>query len=403
MVENIPSEVKSFNKNRNPYFLKMKYEAMRENRYRFFKATAHIFYKDLFKNSPLLKSPNTWLCGDLHFENFGSYKSNDRIAYFNINDFDESCLGPCLIDISRMISSIYIASPSWGINQKEATSLSGLFLDHYFKNLENAQCSVLEKETASGLVKKFLSDVQNRKRKLFLKKRTTRKKGERKILIDNKKTFVISNEEKNEIANAIGSMAKKTTNPEFYEIKDIAFRVAGASSLGLNRYVALVEGKGSPNENYLLDIKETKNSCLENFLKVKQPKWNSQSERVIEIEKLIQSKSPALLHSLNFGNKDYVLRELQPSADKIDHCFLDGNKNSLEEVLRNMANLYAWGNIGCSGRKGAAVSSEFARFAKKSESIRKELLNISVTYAKANDRYFNVYSKAFDKGFFNLA
>ena len=39
-------------------------------------------------------------------------------------------------------------------------------------------------------------------------------------------------------------------------------RIAGTGSLGVGRFVVLVEGKGSPDGNYLLDIKEAKPSAM---------------------------------------------------------------------------------------------------------------------------------------------
>jgi len=36
----------------------------------------------------------------------------------------------------------------------------------------------------------------------------------------------------------------------------VARRIAGTGSLGVERYVLLIEGKGSPDGNYLLDLKQ---------------------------------------------------------------------------------------------------------------------------------------------------
>jgi uncharacterized protein (DUF2252 family) len=45
-------------------------------------------------------------------------------------------------------------------------------------------------------------------------------------------------------------------NPAFYEVLDVARRIAGTASLGIDRYVILIHGKGSPDRNYLLDLKQ---------------------------------------------------------------------------------------------------------------------------------------------------
>lgn len=40
---------------------------------------------------------------------YGSYKGDNRLAYFDLNDFDESTLAPCLWEVSRMVASIFVA------------------------------------------------------------------------------------------------------------------------------------------------------------------------------------------------------------------------------------------------------------------------------------------------------
>ncbi|MFM6271696.1 MAG: DUF2252 family protein, partial [Dolichospermum sp.] len=71
----------------------------------FFRGTCHLFYEDLSENSGMNLAPLTWICGDLHLENFGSYKGNNRLVYFDINDFDEAVIAPCTWEIVRFITS----------------------------------------------------------------------------------------------------------------------------------------------------------------------------------------------------------------------------------------------------------------------------------------------------------
>ncbi len=74
--------------------VQIKYKLMTENMFRFFRGTCHLFYEDLSKTNTIPPAPLTWICGDLHLENFGSYKGDNRLVYFDLNDFDESILAP---------------------------------------------------------------------------------------------------------------------------------------------------------------------------------------------------------------------------------------------------------------------------------------------------------------------
>jgi uncharacterized protein (DUF2252 family) len=400
--KDIALRIRSYNTDRTPQFLQMKYKAMFVDVYRFFRATTHLFYEDLPSNSFLRKAPNVWLCGDLHLENYGSYKGDDRAAYFNINDFDESILGPCLDDVLRMLTSVYIAAGNLGITAGDANNLSGLFVDTYFSKLKEGYIRVLERGTTRGIMKDFLEEVVTRKRKNFLDNRTVKKNGKRKLLIDDKRAAQMGVEEKAEISSAIEKWARKNPGSGFYKVHDVAHRIAGTSSLGLKRYVILVEGNGSPDENYLLELKEARSSCAEKYSKVVQPKWPGEAQRIIEVQRRILSAPPALLNSITMGNRNYVMKELQPQADRIDYGSFKGNTNKLKQVLEDMACIYAWDNLRSSGRQGSAIADDLITFALQEKGIKKELMKYAYQYSKTIHSYHQLFRKAFNKGYFNL-
>jgi uncharacterized protein (DUF2252 family) len=83
--------------------------------------------------------------------------------------------------------------------------------------------------------------------------------------------------------------------PKFFEVLDIGRRIAGTGSLGLERFVILVEGKSTPNGNYVLDIKEAEPSAMAPHLVrlgIKQPTWLDEASRVVSIQKRIQAVDP---------------------------------------------------------------------------------------------------------------
>jgi len=402
MASHIPEKIRAFNKGRIPSLLKLKYKHMREDKYRFLRAIPHLYYEDAMAHSFLHDSPNVWLCGDLHLENLGSYKGDNRVAYFDINDFDECMLGPCLLDISRMLTSIFVASANLNVTKQQAYSLCKSFTDTYFEMLQQGYIRDLEKLTATGAIKQFLKKVQDRKRKAFLKKKTKIKKGKTKIIIDHIHTLPLPEAEKKHVAKSIHQWAKSTGNPKFYKIRDIAFRIAGTSSLGIKRYIVLVEGRGTLGGYFLIDIKEALPSCIEKYMRVPQPKWKSEAERVVEVQKRILSVPPALLSSINIQKKNFVLKELQPTADRIDYTMFHGNVKKLKNMLENMASITAWSNLRSSGRQGSAIADELIYFAKNEKRLKKEVIDFAFNYSKTIEGYYREYCKAYDKGYFKI-
>jgi uncharacterized protein (DUF2252 family) len=99
MKRHIFERIQQFNQGRDPERLQLKYQKMRANAFAFLRGTCHLFYQDWAEanpglTSPLNQAPSVWLCGDLHLENFGSYKGNNRLVYFDIQveaDYREFC------------------------------------------------------------------------------------------------------------------------------------------------------------------------------------------------------------------------------------------------------------------------------------------------------------------------
>jgi uncharacterized protein (DUF2252 family) len=401
MLTHIPERIKEYNKGRIPGSLKLKYREMREDKFRFFRATTNLFFEDISKNKFLFKSPNVWLGGDLHIENFGSYKGDNGLAYFGINDFDECILGPCLLDIIRMCSCIYVAAEKWKITRQQTLYLVELFIDTYFKRLQKGYIRTIERDTARGIMKTFLDQVSHRKRADFIDLITVRKKGKLKFRDNNIRIAQLPKKEKELVKTTIHTWAKHHTHPDFYNVIDVVHRIAGCSSLGMKRYVALVEGNDEAG-NYLLDIKETNKSCLREFVKVKQPAWKSEAERLIEVQQRVLSDPPALLSSIDIDKTNFVLKELQPVADRIDYNMFKGKLKKLKTIIENIASISAWGNLRSGGRQDSAIADDLIAFAQHTGKLKKELIHCASSYSKVITTYHASYIKAYDKGYFKI-
>jgi len=165
-----------FNTGLLPEMLQLKYEAMAENAFRFFRGTCHLFYEDLAVAGPLPLSPLAWICGDLHIENFGSYKGDNKLVYFDLNDFDEALLAPAAYKVVRMVTSIFIAFDNLGIEPAKALKMARLFTKTYSATLAKAKAISIEPRTAKGIVCNFLTAATKTGEKELLKKRTVSKK-----------------------------------------------------------------------------------------------------------------------------------------------------------------------------------------------------------------------------------
>lgn len=377
---NIWHLIRDFHSQRNPAIVAQKYQKMRDNPFSFLRGTAHLFYRDFPFHSPLNQVPQMWICGDLHLENFGTYKGEDRKIYFGINDFDEGALAPCTWDLTRFITSLFVAAEILEIDGQTAKDLAQAFLFSYSDALRSGQIRIVDKDNAQGVILDLLTDLEERKRLDLLTERTKLEGGYRRLKIDGTKMLAIAENESQRIINTIDGWAQTQPEPSFFRVLDIATRIAGTASLGLDRYLILVEGKGSTDRNYLLDLKEQPISALQPYLISPQPQWQNAATRVMKIENLVQSAPPALMAAIEINGKSYLLRELQPTQDKIALKSLKGKLNKLDKLVDTMAKVTAYAHLHGSGKQGANNAQELMDFSNQQD-WQQQAIGYAINYA----------------------
>jgi len=398
---NVIRRIHKANEGRDPERLAMKYAIMRGSAFSFLRGTCHLFYDRLPKGGVFKSAPLAWLCGDLHLENFGSYKGDNRLAYFDINDFDEAALGPLSWDLVRLLTSILIGAGTFGVDRTQARALCAQFIDAYAAALALGKARWVERETAQGMVKELLDRLRERSRAAFLDTRTINKDGRRLFRLDGKKTLPVSDAQRKRVTAFMKRFAKTQPDPAFYKVLDVARRIAGTGSLGVDRYAILVGGKGLPNQNYLLDLKQALPSSVASHRRREQPAWASEAHRVVALQQRMQAVPMAFLHAVMLGRRSYILRALQPLEDRVPLAKSHHDIENLAGVMRVMGQCTAWDHLRSSGRQGSATADELIAFANQ-KSWGRELLAAAKALSSKVEQDWQTYCDAFDAGGFAI-
>ncbi len=392
--------IRKFNRGRDPEQLAMKFSRMRASPFVFLRGSCHLFHQRLPVERVLDAAPRVWVCGDLHLENFGSYKGDNRLAYFDMNDFDEAALAPCTWDVARFLTSVRLGMRELKVEASGIASLCQVFLDSYARELATGKARWVERETSEGLVRELLSAVQARSRPEFLDTRTQRKGNRRMIRVDGHKALPASDAQRQKVTAFMEDFASTQDNPDFFRILDVARRIAGTGSLGVERYVILVRGRGSPDGNFLLDLKQALPSSLMPRLKVRQPEWKSEAHRVVAVQHRVQAVSMAFLQPVMMARHAYILRALQPSEDCVALRHWNGKIARLERVMACMGSAVAWGHLRAGGREGSAIADELIAFGAKSR-WKNKIAQIAEQCADQARRDWMTYAQAYDDGYFS--
>jgi uncharacterized protein (DUF2252 family) len=396
-MPSIPERLKAFNQGRDPQRLAMKYAAMAKDPFAFFRGTCHLFYEDWPKNSPLDATPAAWISGDLHLENFGSYKGDNRLVYFDINDFDEAAKAPAAWDLARILASLWTARKGFQLDKGQAESLSQIFLDAYTAELSLGKARWLERATAEGMIRDLLKSLKNRSRLRLIEERT--EPGGERLRIDGKRTLVADAESQAKVRAILTEVEAVHDKANFFQVLDVARRIAGVGSLGLERYTILVDGRGKTEGHFLLDLKVQPGSSLKPYLHLPQPPWPHEAERVVAVQSRGQAIAPAFAAPVAYAGKSYVLRELMPTSDSLTLQNWNGKLPRLEIVLASMGRLVAWSHLRSASWQGAALLDEWIDFGRH-DSWRPPLLDYAKNYAKQVKADWQEFGEAYKNGEF---
>jgi len=127
--------------------LRFKHQRMAESPFPFFRATFYRWMQLWPEFCPnLAHAPSVLAVGDLHVENFGTWRDIEGRLVWGVNDFDEAAVLPYALDLVRLAASAILAATEGhlALNPKDACAA---ILDGYRESLvEGGRPFVLEEE-----------------------------------------------------------------------------------------------------------------------------------------------------------------------------------------------------------------------------------------------------------------
>jgi uncharacterized protein (DUF2252 family) len=391
------------NAGREPVRLALKLSRMAHDPFTFFRGSCAHFYRQLPEGALFRDAPRVWACGDLHLENLGSYKGDNHQVYFDINDFDEALLAPANWDLVRVLCSVFVAKDVLGLDPLRARVLCALLLQSYTKALSLGTARWIERETAKPPVQDLLIRVRTRDARSLLDARTTGRGRARRIRIDGKKALAASPAQIERVTKGLLARGPLLGDLGPCEVLDVARRIAGTGSLGLERYVVLMRStaKRSDGRAHLLDLKASYAPCAlhADALATLQPPWAHAAERIARVQQRMQAIPMAWLEPLVIGAQPFVLKRLLPSEDRIALASLATKPAQLELLLQNVGQCLAWAQLRSSGRGGADMADALIAYGRRS-AAHKPLLVLAERAAGQVLRDYAVFAAAHRAGAF---
>ena len=356
---------------RDPVRLRLKYAKIQASPFAFLRATPFLYFADSPLPEALATAPRSWLCGDLHLENFGAYRGDNGLVYFDVNDFDEAALGSVGLDLGRMVTSMLVAARESAWPAATWNEAVACYVQTYAQTLASGKPQWIERRTARGPVRRLLRQLARRRQRTLLKARTTGAGAQRRLLKDGGHALPATAEERARVSALFRTLAREDAGFAGFRPIDVARRIAGTSSLGAERYVILIDRAGAADGARLIDLKtEARPASL---LAGAQPgSFRSDAERTVTVQSIVQAIPPTGLSARALGRTHFVMRELQPSEDRMNiERLVDAAE--VRAFAADLGQLTAWMHLRGAGRYGAAGVEELMAFGRRRD-WRKALL-----------------------------
>ena len=337
---------------RVPALLTMKNQLMAASPFGYFRGAVPVMAYDLslMGNTGICNQ----LCGDAHVRNLGVFAAPDGRLVFDINDYDETIVGPFEWDVKRMATSLVLAGRMGGTKDARCQEAAMLFLGRYRSTmaafarmpvLEVARYQVHRLRTVSPVAGILLAaqratpihnllaltEVEGAEKKAArpAKGAKTPKKIEKGVVVE--KAGRIFKTVPPNLKRVTGALAEKVVASlvpyeaslqrerkhflDQYRPVDVAFKVVGTGSVGLRDYCVYMEGNGRQDPLFL-QIKEETESGYAPYIdraigrKAGRRARQHHGRRVVEGERAMQVQSDPFLGWTTMDGRDYLVRQL---------------------------------------------------------------------------------------------
>src|SRR5665213_1948794 len=318
---------------RVPALVTLKYERMALSPFGYFRGAVPVMAYDLslVGNTGILSQ----LCGDAHVRNLGAYAGPDGRLVFDINDFDETIVGPFEWDVKRMATSLILAGREAGVKSMHCRNAAAIFLERYrYCITAFARMPLLEMARYQVHRLKNVSPVQGI---LLMAERAT----PMHTLLELTKVVKAAGQQKSRVFKTMAPVLKRVKGQEAervvaslglyaesllrerrhlfsqYRPVDVGFKVVGTGSVGLRDYCVYMEGNGAKDPLFL-QIKEEVASAYTPYIgHVNGGKGLSnhsrkyhQGRRAVEGERAMQMQSDPFLGWTTIDGREYMVRQL---------------------------------------------------------------------------------------------
>ncbi|MFD3869019.1 DUF2252 domain-containing protein [Streptomyces sp. NPDC058623] len=335
--------VEESNEGRVPELTPIRVGRMAANPFAFLRGAAGLMAHDL-SGGPVT-GVAAQICGDAHAANFGLYGDASGRLVIDLNDFDETVVGPWEWDVKRLATSLVLAGRVAGADEDTCRAAALDAAGAYRRTMRllaklpalDAWNAIADEELVShtdardllGTLERVSAKARNNTSARFAARST-------EIGADGGRCFVdalpvlrrVGDEEAGAVAASLGPYLQTLSGDRLpllarYAIQDVAFRVVGTGSVGTRSYVVLLlDHRGDP---LVLQVKEARPSVLLPYLPglgFDTAVEEHEGRRVVAGQKRMQVVSDIMLGWTTVEGRPFQVRQFRNRKGSVDPAAL---------------------------------------------------------------------------------
>lgn len=400
-------------------------------------ASAFTFYRGaaLIMASDLSRTPATGIevqaCGDAHISNFGLFRSPEGHTVFDINDFDETSVGPWEWDVKRLAASVEICGLDNGLSKKDRKGavlasaqgyreamarFAGMgHLDMWYAHSDVDELAKQFSQRASKQERKAAGKVLAKARRKdsarAMQKLTEVVDGQLRIVSDPPLITplrdlaqsagtgeLIDRVDMEDLVRLVLARYYETLPAATRHIVrqyrgiDIAHKVVGVGSVGTRALIVVMEG-ADKDDPLVLQIKEAQESVLERYCG--KSTFAQHGERVVKGQQALQAVGDLLLGWCRLPGvggtfKDYYVRQLWNGKGSFDLAAMDAKR------LKRLATACGWALAHAHARTGDRFM--ISGYLGTNDAFDRAMAKFARAYAKQNEADYQRFMQALKDG-----
>ncbi|MFF9806760.1 DUF2252 domain-containing protein [Streptomyces coeruleorubidus] len=388
------SAVEESGRGRLPELTPIRVGRMAATPFAFLRGAAGLMAYDLAR-TPMTRI-KAQICGDAHAANFGLYGDARGGLVIDLNDFDETVLGPWEWDVKRLAASLVLAGREAGADEERCRKAAYDAVGAYRRTMRllarlpvlDAWNAIADEELVShtdahdllGTLERVSEKARHNTSGRFAAKSTEATEDGGRRFVD--APPVLRRVPDAEAAAVAASLEEYVgTLPEDrlpllarHAVHDVAFRVVGTGSVGTRSYVVLLlDHRGEP---LVLQVKEARASALVPHLVTAgfdAPVVDHEGRRVVLGQKRMQVVSDILLGWTTVDGHPFQVRQFRNRKGSVDPAALAADQ--MDDYGRMTGALLARAHA------HSADPRLVAGYCGKSEELDEAMADFAVAYA----------------------